>query len=120
VVEKAAALSSLREAFSPLFERWGHDLLKVSLFYLEQNGQEALLDTLVVESGHRQHFFIQLLPREGRLTVRLLPHTDPEKTDAVKRALAAVALFVKNASAAECRFGATNIGDFLEGEGRPG
>jgi hypothetical protein len=45
--------------------------------------------------------------------LRLLPQTDPEKTDGVKRALARVAALVREHAAGECRYGATNLADFL-------
>lgn len=114
VVEGPISLEALRRAFAPLFERWGDDVLKVRGFYLEQNGADALLETMVVESGHRQSFFIQLRPREDGLTVRLLPQTDPEKTDGVKRALARVAAFVREQDPEALRYGATNLAEYLE------
>ncbi len=114
VIEGAVALEALREAFSPLFERWGDDILRVRGFYLEQQGKAALLDTLVVESSHRQIFFIQLLPHEAKMTVRLLPHTDPEKTEGVKRALARVAAFVQAQAPDTSSYGTTNLSEYLE------
>ncbi len=96
-----------------MLERWGEDLFKIQHLYREQQGEEVLLDTLVVESGHRQRFFIQLTLREGSALLRLLPQTDPEKTDGVKRALARVAALVREHAAGECRYGATNLSEFL-------
>lgn len=113
VMEGAVELGPLRENFALLQERWGDDVLKVRHLYVDQQGQQALLDTLVVESGHRQMFFIHLTLREGGAVLRLLPQTDPEKTDGVKRALARVAAFVREHAAGECCYGATNISEFL-------
>ena len=114
VVEGPVDLEVLRDRFRPLFDRQGQDVLKVESLYLERGGRDALLDALVVESGHRQHFFVQVRLRdEGGATVRLLPQTDPEKTAGVKRTVALVAAFVRDLDPARFRFGATNIGEFL-------
>lgn len=55
--------------------------------------------------------FVQLAPRETELTVRLEPLTDPEKTPAVRRAIAVVAARVVAASG--CAYARTDIDDFL-------
>ena len=113
VLEGEVDLQRLCERFEPVFERWGDDLLKIQRLYMQQQGEEVLLDTLVVESGHRQLFFIQLTRREGGAVLRLLPQTDPEKTDGVKRALARAAALVREHAAGECRYGSTNLSEFL-------
>ncbi len=113
VLEGAVDLQRLCERFEPVLERWGDDLLKIQHLYMEQRGEEVLLDTLVVESGHRQRFFIQLTLREGSALLRLLPQTDPEKTDGVKRALARAAALAREHASGECRYGATNLSEFL-------
>jgi hypothetical protein len=113
VLEGAVDLRRVVEKFEPVLDRWGDNVLKLRQVYLEQRGEEVLLDTLVVESGHRQQFFIQVTRREGGAVLRLLPQTDPEKTDGVKRALARVAALVREHAAGECRYGATNLSDFL-------
>jgi len=86
----------------------------VRQIYVDPPGEDALLDTLVVESGHRQMFFIRLTLREGGAVLGLLPQTDPEKTEGVKRALARVAAFVREYAVGECRYGDTNISEFLD------
>ena len=113
VVEGPVDLEEVRQRFQPLFERHAEDILKVESAFLERSEKELLLDALVVESGHRQRFFIHVRLREGGVMVRLLPQTDPEKTDGVKRALARVAAFVRDLRPDRCRFGATNIAEFL-------
>ena len=113
VLEGEVDLAEVRDRFQGLFERSGDDLLKVETLYSEREGRELLLDTLVVESGHPQRFFIQVRRREGGLIVRLLPQTDPEKTDGVRHSLAMVAAFIRDLWPDRCRFGATNIGEFL-------
>ena len=113
VLEGAVDLQRLGERFEPVLERWGDDLFKIQHLYMEQQGEEVLLDTLVVESGHQQRFFIQLTRREGGALLGLLRQTDPEKTDGVKRALARVAALVREHAVGECHYGATNLSKFL-------
>ena len=113
VLEGEVDLAEVRDRFQGLLERSGDDVLKIDTLYVEREGRELLLDTLVVESGHPQRFFIQARRKGGGLTVRLLPQTDPEKTDGVKRSLARVATFIRDLRPDRCRFGATNIGEFL-------
>jgi hypothetical protein len=115
VIEGPLDLSQAGREFRPIVQRDGNDILKVERLYLSTDGEEGLLDTLVVEAGHRQRFFIQVRLREGGgATVRLLPLTDPEKTDGVRRALARVAAWLRGLRPDRLVFGATNIGAFLE------
>ena len=114
VIEGTVALEEARASFEPIFQRDGDDILKIRTLYVSSGGEEALLDTLVVESGHRQHFLIQVRIREeGGATIRLLPLSDPEKTDGVKRALAQAAARVRGLRPSTCSYGATNIQEFL-------
>ena len=114
VIEGTVALEDLQRGFEPIFQRDGDDILKIQALYVSTGGDEALLDTLVVESGHRQHFLIQIRIREeGGATIRLLPLSDPEKTDGVKRALAQAAAWVRSLRPSNCSYGATNIPEFL-------
>ena len=113
VVEGPVVPADLREGFKPLFERNGDDVLKIPSVYIETTGVEALLDTLVVESGHPQRFFIQVRRRDEGVVVRLLPQTDPEKTPGVKRALARVAILMRDLHPGASRFGSTNLEEFL-------
>jgi hypothetical protein len=95
----------------PFTVREGERLVKVERLYVDAAGQAALLETIVVDRGHPQKFFIQVGARAGGATVRLEPLTDPEKTDAVKRALAIVAHRIREATG--CRYGSSNIAEFL-------
>ena len=116
VLEGTVDPEEIRRGFRKLFDRDGEQILKVEELYIQTEGADLLFDVLVVEAGHRQRFFIQLLRKEGGGgTVRLLPQTDPEKTPAVKRALGLVAGFVRDLRPGDCRFGATNIEEFLPG-----
>lgn len=111
VLEGRVSIDSCQERFEPFVVREDDRVVKVERFFRERDGRAALLETLVVERGHTQKFFIQLSPKGEGLTVRLEPLTDPEKTAGVRRALALVAHRIRQATG--CSYGATNIGDYL-------
>ena len=111
VLQGSVDVARCRALAVPFAVREGERLVKVERLYADAAGQAALLETIVVDRGHAQKFFIQIGAREGGVTVRLEPLTDPEKTGAVKRALAIVAHRIREATG--CRYGSTNIAEFL-------
>jgi len=111
LVEGPLTLGEVARRHTPSSRRLGDVLVKFDRLYLETGERAALLETVVVERGHPQRFFIQMAARDGGVMVRCEPLTDPEKTAAVKRALALAAhrLVVE----AGGRYGSTNIAEFL-------
>ena len=113
VIEESGDLQGLYQAFTPLIQRVGTDILKVREFYLARSGKEALLESISIEQGVVCNYFIQLKLHEKAITVRLLPATDPEKTPAVKKVMAMVAGFIRNVYPGS-RYGKTNLQEYLE------
>jgi len=113
VIEEAGDLHGLYQAFTPIIQRVGADILKVQEFYLGRSGKEALLESIAIEQGVACNFFVQLKLHEKAITVRLLPATDPEKTAAVKKVMALVAEFIRKACPGS-RYGKTNLQEYLE------
>ena len=113
VIEESGDLQGLYQAFTPLIQRVGTDILKVREFYLARSGKEALLESISIEQGAVCNYFIQLKLHEKAITVRLLPATDPEKTPAVKKVMAMVARFIRNVYPGS-RYGKTNLQEYLE------
>ncbi len=111
VLDGQVTIEACQERFEPFVAREGDLLVRVERFYRERDGRAALLETLVVDRGHTQKFFIHLSPKGEGVTVRLEPLTDPEKTPGVKRALAMVAHRIREATG--CAYGRTNIDEFL-------
>jgi len=101
-----AILDAYCVRFEPFLERDGERIVKVDRLYRERGGQ-ALLETVVVDRGFTQKFFIQLAPRGNDLTVRLEPLSDPEKTAGVRAAIARVAERI--VAVTGCAWGSTNI-----------
>jgi len=98
-------------AFAPFVARHGERIIKAERLYRERDDRAALIEMVVVEAGHTQKFFIQLSPRDNGLTVRLEPLTDPEKSAAVKGAIAEIAHRLRAATGAA--YGSTNIEEHL-------
>ena len=112
VIEEAGDLQVVYQAFTPLIQRAGTDILKVREFYLARSGNEALLESITIEQDAVCNYFIQLKLHEKAITVRLLPATDPEKTPAVKKVMAMVAGFIRNVYP-DSRYGKTNLQEYL-------
>ena len=113
VIEEAGDLQGVYQAFTPLIQRAGNDILKVLEFFLARSGKEALLESITIEQGAVCNYFVQLKLHEKAITVRLLPATDPEKTPAVKKVMAMVAGLIRNVYPGS-RYGKTNLQEYLE------
>ena len=113
VIEEAGDLQGVYQAFTPLIQRAGTDILKIREFYLARSGNEALLESVTIEQGAVCNYFVQLKLHEKTITVRLLPATDPEKTPAVKKVMAMVAGFIRSVYP-DSRYGKTNLQEYLE------
>ena len=113
VIEEAGDLQGVYQAFTPLIQRAGTDILKIREFYLARSGNEALLESVTIEQGAVCNYFVQLKLHEKTITVRLLPATDPEKTPAAKKVMAMVAGFIRSVYP-DSRYGKTNLQEYLE------
>jgi hypothetical protein len=112
VIEDALDLAGACQAVTPAVVRNGSEILKVMDLYLNRSAHTALVDCVVVEEGRSQAFFVQLAQKDRQITVRLLPATDPEKTNGVKRIMGHIARQLREAMVAS-RFGKTNLQEFL-------
>ena len=111
VLEGRVNLDECASYLEPFVFREGELVVKVDRFYRERGGRAALLETLVVDRGHTQKFFIQLSAKQEGLTLRLEPLTDPEKTAGVRRAIALIAGRIRKGSG--CAYGNSNIEEYL-------
>ena len=60
VIEEAGDLQGLYQAFAPMIQRTGTEILKVQEFYLSRSGKDALLESVAIEQGVACTFFVQL------------------------------------------------------------
>ena len=112
VIEDACDLGIACQGIKLTAVRNGSEILKVVDVYPNRSSRTALVDCVVVEAGRSQSFFVQLSEKHRQITVRLLPATDPEKTNGVKRIMALIARQLHE-STAGTRFGKTNLQEFL-------
>jgi len=112
VVEGPASVDGFFQRFQPILDRSGARILKARDVFMNQSRRSALVESTVVEGGRTQGFFVHVSQGEGTVTVRLLPATDPEKTDGVKRLLALIARQVLDQNPS-CKVGKTNLQPFL-------
>ena len=92
VVNQQVDLLEFSNYFSPYFQK--SPLIRISNIYVDSNGLSALLPVVVIDELH-QEFFIQISTSPKKTTIRLLPLTDPQKTDSVKKSLSLVYLQLK-------------------------
>jgi hypothetical protein len=112
VIEEALDLGAACQSIKIAAVRNGSEILRVVDVYLNRSGHTAMVDCVVVEEGRSQAFFVQLSQKDRQITVRLLPMTDPDKTDGVKRVMALIAKQLHESTAGS-RFGKTNLQEFL-------
>lgn len=112
VLEKAKSVKDCVEVIEPMMEREEKGILKITDCYLNAKDNSALIESIAIEDGKNQNFFIQLSSKGEAVTVRLLPLTDPEKTNGVKKLMGIVAHKIKQSNS-NITYGKTNLQDFI-------
>ncbi len=72
-------------------EGGGRLVLRTRDRFLNRRGDTVLVEAVVREAGRLQSFYLLISGGDGRLTLRIAPRPDPEKTPGVARLLAEVA-----------------------------
>jgi len=94
--------------------RWGRAVIKTSDLWRRADGQALLVDGVVVELGRPLHPVALVGGRDSDTVIRLWPVVEVERTPAVQRWLALLALRLQDLGCGAVR--TTNIGaDILEG-----
>jgi len=112
VLDKISSTKDAYKAVTPFTQKIEGGILKVTDMYINKSEQTVLVESLAIEKGENQNFFIQLSQKKTSLTVRLLPLIDPQKTDGVKMIMAIVAKQIEDANAGII-YGKNNLEDFL-------
>ena len=86
-------------------------LIKLQNIYLDKEKHSALVSSVVIDDTTRQ-FFIEIITRDNKTTLRLFPMTDPEKTNGVKFSLGLLANMIQDYDQ-DCMITKTNIEEFL-------
>jgi len=92
VLNKTLNLFDFSILFKPIFQK--SPLIKIQDMYVDTRGTNALFSTVVIDNSHHE-FFIQIMTSKDKTTIRLLPLTDPEKTDLVKQSLVNLCLEIQ-------------------------
>ena len=112
VLEKAKSVKECYDVIEPMMQQIEKGILKITDKYVNEKENSALIESIAVEGGKSQSFFIQLSSKGDAVTVRLLPLTDPEKTKGVKTLMGLVAKTIKDSNT-DISYGKTNLQDFL-------
>lgn len=112
VLEYINSTSEAYDAVQPFAKKIEGGMLKIMDKYINESKQTALIEALAIENGNNQSFFVQLSQKKSSLTVRLLPLTDPLKTDGVKTIMALIAKQIKDSNGT-ISYGKNNLDSYL-------
>ena len=91
VIQGPIDLTAYARDFEPIRMLHGSDVLRADTLYLDRSGRTVLIEALAVEGRRKLPFYIKISAHEGRrATVRIDPQTHPERSEGVKRIVAAV------------------------------
>lgn len=66
-------------------------IIKFQNCFVSHDHKTIILDTIAVRSGFSQGFYLLIEQKHDQYTIRVDPHTNVEKNEGVKRAIASVA-----------------------------
>ena len=112
VLEGPVDLDLFYTTFRPTQERGEGAILKIQDIFISRDKKTVLLEAIAIEDGPPQRFFIQVVVKDSRTTIRIYPGTDPEKTPGVKKLLAIVAKLLQDQHKG-MPYGSTNLREFL-------
>jgi len=112
VLENINSTKDAFKAIQPFSSKIEGGILKVMDKYINSSFESALVESLAIENGINQTFFIHISQKKSSLTIRLLPLTDPEKTNGVKSIMATLAKQIKDTNPL-IEYGKNNLEEFL-------
>jgi hypothetical protein len=90
-------------------------IVRIEKYFINQPGDIILAKAVAVDDQKPQSFYIMVMNKEDKTTIRLDPITDPEKTDGVKIALALMAKRIQEIEKAHNLYvSKTNIKEFID------
>jgi hypothetical protein len=90
-------------------------IVRIEKYFINQPGDIIQSKAVAVDDQKPQSFYIMVMYREDKTTIRLDPITDPEKTDGVKIALALMAKRIQEIEKAHNLYvSKTNIQEFID------
>lgn len=89
-------------------------IVRIENFFINQRCDIILSKAIAIDQK-TQSFYIVVMNRENKITIRLDPITDPEKTDGVKIALALMAKRIRDIEKiSDLYVSKTNIQEFID------
>lgn len=89
-------------------------IVRIENFFINQRCDIILSKAIAIDQK-TQSFYIVVMNRENKITIRLDPITDPEKTDGVKIALALMAKMIRDIEKiSDLCVSKTNIQEFID------
>lgn len=89
-------------------------IVRIENFFINQRCDIILSKAIAIDQK-TQSFYIVVMNRENKITIRLDPITDPEKTDGVKIALALMAKRIQDIERiSDLYVSKTNIQEFID------
>lgn len=89
-------------------------IVRIENFFINQRCDIILSKAIAIDQK-TQSFYIVVMNRENKITIRLDPITDPEKTDGVKIALALMARRIQDIEKiSDLYVSKTNIQEFID------
>ncbi|HEY9405904.1 MAG TPA: hypothetical protein VIP53_00470 [Nitrososphaera sp.] len=89
-------------------------IVRIENFFINQRCDIILSKAIAIDQK-TQSFYIVVMNRENKITIRLDPITDPEKTDGVKIALALMAKRIQDIEKiSDLYVSKTNIQEFID------
>jgi len=89
-------------------------IVRIENFFINQRCDIILCKAIAIDQK-MQSFYIMVMNRENKITIRLDPTTDPDKTDGVKIALALMAKRIQEVEKMSALYvSKTNIQEFID------
>jgi hypothetical protein len=89
-------------------------IVRIENFFINQRCDIVLCKAIAIDQK-MQSFYIMVMNRENKITIRLDPTTDPDKTEGVKIALALIAKRIQDVEKMSALYvSKTNIQEFID------
>ncbi|MCP4716453.1 MAG: hypothetical protein GY868_15135 [Deltaproteobacteria bacterium] len=112
VIEGPVDFKAFLAVYEPCDFQSVGEVLRLQNSYISKAEDAVLIEAIAVEQGPANRFLVQAVRKEGKLTVKCYPGTDPEKTPGVKKILAIVAKKIKDLDP-QIAYGSSNLQEFL-------
>lgn len=100
-------------SLKPILIKNEKGILKTINYFLSQDENAILVETITIQNGRKINFFLFINQRDDGIVIRIFPSNEIEKTDGIKAIMAELAHQIMISSSNEIKYGKTNIEEFL-------